>query len=56
MMRKWRCLLLIAGLLMCLTGCGGVDISRYADTPILVAGLLDEDFYITPGEPAALKC
>lgn len=56
MMRKWPCLMLIAGLLLCLAGCSGVDISKYADTPILVTGLLEEDFYITPGELAALEC
>ena len=42
-------------LMLCLTGCAA-DISAYADTQILVTGLLEEDFYITPGELAALEC
>lgn len=31
------------------------DISAYADTPITVSGLQDEDFTITPGELARMK-
>ena len=42
-------------LLLSLAGCAA-DISAYEDTPILVTGLLEEDFYITPGELAALEC
>ena len=42
-------------LVLYLTGCAA-DISAYEDSPILVTGLLEEDFCITPGELAALEC
>lgn len=42
-------------LVLCLAGCSA-DISAYADSQILVTGLLEEDFYITPGELAAMEC
>lgn len=42
--------------LVLLPGCGKADISDYADRKILVTGLLEEDFYITPGELAQLEC
>lgn len=45
------CLLLILGL----AGCRA-DISDYEDQQILIKGLLEEDFYITPGELAELEC
>ena len=38
-----------------LTGCEA-NISSYADEKILVKGLADEDFYITPGELAEMEC
>lgn len=51
-MKRIIALLLLA---LCLAGCSA-DISAYEDSPILVTGLLEEDFYITPGELAALEC
>lgn len=45
------CLTFIIGL----TGCKA-DISAYEDEKILVKGLLEEDFYITPGELAEMEC
>lgn len=42
-------------LLALLAGCAA-DISAYADTPIRVMGLLEEEFYITAGELARLEC
>lgn len=56
-MKKWISLFLVLCLLAAgLAGCGTADISAYADTQILVTGLLEEDFYITPAELAELKC
>ena len=43
--------------ILVLTACGGkADISDYADAPITVSGLLDEEFTVTPHELAALDC
>ena len=41
--------------------CGNVvtlkaDISAYGDEPILISGLLDDDFTVTPNELARLEC
>lgn len=50
-------ILLILALLLGLTGCGKqADISAYADTPITISGLTDEEFTITPRELAELDC
>lgn len=54
-MKKTIALLLALILILGLAGCSA-DISAYADTPILVTGLLEEDFTITPGELAELEC
>lgn len=51
-MKRIAALLLLA---LCLAGCAA-DISAYENDQILVTGLLEEDFYITPGELAALEC
>lgn len=51
----------ILGLLLCffvmfsLAGCEA-DISAYENERILVTGLLEEDFYITPAELVQLEC
>lgn len=56
-MKKLICLTLILCMMaVVLGGCGSADISAYSDARILVTGLLEEDFYITPGELAELKC
>ena len=51
---------LIVAVSMCflLASCGSAkaDISEYADTPITIAGLTDEEFTVTPAELAALEC
>ena len=49
------CILLIA---LSLAACGDkeADISEYADFPIEVSGLTDEDFTITPQELSKLEC
>jgi len=45
-------------LLLSLSACASkeVDISEYADYPIEVSGLLDEDFTVTPQELLELDC
>ena len=57
---KLRAISLAAVILVCflLTACGTKlpDISEYGDTPIEIAGLLDEEFTITPNELAKMKC
>lgn len=55
-MRKIICILLALLCAASLTGCGIADISEYGDSQILVTGLLEEDFYITPNELMALEC
>ncbi len=49
---------LAAALLVLLSACGKktADISAYAETPIAVAGLTEEEFSVTPAELAALDC
>jgi len=43
--------------LSALCSCGkSADISEYADDPITISGLLDEEFTITPAELLALTC
>lgn len=48
-------ILLCAMLVLGLAGCKP-DISEYENDQILITGLLEEDFYITPGELAELDC
>lgn len=56
-MRKIICIVLTLCLLtLCLAACGSADISAYADTQILITGLFEEDFYITPAELMELEC
>lgn len=55
-MKKRICIFLALTLLVCLTGCGKADISAYSDQQILISGLLEEDFYVTPAQLAELKC
>ena len=54
-MKKVSCVIL-AIFVVVLAGCGAPDISAYRDEQIKVTGLLEEDFYITPGELAELDC
>ena len=49
-------LLLCVMFFVSLIGCGSADISSYADRQIRIVGLLEEDFYITPGELAEMEC
>ena len=55
---KRAVLTLICVVIITLTACGdkAVDISEYADFPIEVSGLTDEDFTITPQELLELDC
>lgn len=49
----------ILGLLCCmllLSACGTADISDYENQEILITGLEEEDFSITPGELMEMKC
>lgn len=39
-----------------LVSCGKADISAYKDRQIMITGLTDEDFYITAGGLAEMKC
>lgn len=55
-MKKAAIFCLAITLLLSLCGCGKADISQYGDEQILVTGLLDEDFYITPNELAEFDC
>lgn len=57
LIRVILCISLLTILL--LVGCGTkvkADISSYKDEKILITGLLEDDFYITPAELAELKC
>jgi len=51
------CALLLS---LALCACGGTtvkaDISAYGDTEIVISGLLEEDFTVTPYELAAMEC
>lgn len=55
-MRKLTALIAALLCILSLAACGKADISAYSDQQILITGLLEEDFYITPGELAELKC
>lgn len=55
-MRKIRCVILALLCLLLLAGCGTADISAYGDSQILITGLTEEDFYITPNELMAMEC
>lgn len=55
-MKKLVYVLILAMLLTILGGCGELDISDYADSQILITGLLEEDFYITPEQLMELEC
>lgn len=51
------CTLLAVVLLCQMTACGGKpDISSYEDTPIIIKGLADEDFEITPADLLEMDC
>lgn len=59
MNKKWKCTALAGFLVLAvlISGCSPkikVDTSGYGDDPILVKGVLDEDFNITPNELAKL--
>lgn len=61
MHKRWFAPLLglLCAALLC--GCGGsvkvtADISAYADTPIAIAGLTEQEFNTTPGALAQLEC
>lgn len=47
--------LLMATAVLLLCGCRA-DISAYGKTPILIVGLLEEDFTVTPEELVNMKC
>lgn len=56
-MKKLICVAMALCLLTSIfCGCGKADISSYSDSQILVTGLLEEDFYVTPAELAELEC
>ena len=64
----WRYLLKVSGkisvivcvlaLICTLAACGSTnaDMSEYGDTPIVISGLTDEEFVITPRELAEFEC
>lgn len=58
MNKRFSITVLIFALLLSLTACGAkqADISDYGDTPITIAGLMDEEFTITAYELAQLEC
>lgn len=55
---KRAALALLCVVIISLTSCGDkdVDISEYADFPIEVSGLTEEDFTVTPKELLELEC
>lgn len=58
-LRRPIALLCLICLLVCLGGCKTTvkaDISAYADSPVEIAGLTDEEFTITPAELAEMDC
>lgn len=55
-MRKLKCLLAVLLIAVGLCGCGGLDISDYGEEQILITGLTEEDFYITPNELLQMEC
>lgn len=55
-MKKVISLILALLCVVSLAACGKADISEYRDEKILVTGLTEEDFYITPGELSEMKC
>lgn len=55
-MKKYIRLLALLLLLVSLCGCGGLDISDYGDEQILITGLTEEDFYITPNQLLEMEC
>lgn len=55
-MKKLTFFILVLFCFMTLPACGKADISEYRDEKILITGLTDEDFYITPGDLAEMEC
>lgn len=55
-MKKIKQVIMILCCMFILCSCGPADISAYEDEQILVTGLEEEDFYITPGELMELEC
>ena len=55
-MRRAASVLLGFLLLLSCTACGKADISSYGSTPIVISGLLDEEFTVTPNDLAKLEC
>ena len=56
-MKRWISIIAAIAMLFALVSCAKkVELGDYADTPIEIVGLLDEDFTITPRELAQLKC
>jgi len=56
-MKRWISIFAVLATLFALASCGAktVELGDYADTPIEIVGLLNEDFTITPRELAQLK-
>lgn len=55
-MKRGRRFLPLFFLLLCLTACGKPSLADYGDEPIVVSGLLDDEFTVTPNELSALEC
>ena len=55
-MKKVMCWILLVLMLVSLCGCGELDISAYGEKQILITGLLEEDFYITPNQLMEMEC
>lgn len=55
-MKKYMRLLALLLILAALCGCGQLDISDYGDEQILITGLTEEDFYITPNQLLEMEC
>lgn len=55
-MKKFVRLIALVLLLATLCGCGGLDISDYGEDQILITGLTEEDFCITPNQLLELEC
>ena len=55
-MKKYLRLMALFLVILTLCGCGGLNISDYGDEQILITGLTEEDFYITPNQLMELEC
>lgn len=55
-MKRYLRLVALILILVSLCGCGELDISDYGEEQILITGLTEEDFYITPNQLLEMEC